>query len=274
MATIDTHTLAEQLYRAHLDGQAVEERPTATDKDFSLNEAYQVAHEIAQMVHKDGWRTAGRKVGYANRAGWPKDLDTIVWGYVYDKTVHNFESNNGTFSLQKTVAPKIEPEIVFKLKNSPAILNTSAAEVLESVEWYALGFEIVDNPYPNWHYRPADMVATWGFHAALLIGQPHPLGDLEDLARQLADFKLKLSKNGETVAEGTGRNVYDSPALSLAQLIRVIHDQSETNFAPLEPGEVITSGTVVTPPLLGPGEEWSAQVEGLDLPAFTVKFTE
>ena len=273
MSTIDTHTLASELYQAHLVGQAIEERPTATDKDFDLTAGYRVAHEIVGMARQNGWQTVGRKVGYANRTTWPKDLETITWGYVYDKTVHYFESNRSEFGLQNTVAPKIEPEIVFKLKSSPAILNTSASEVLEAVEWYALGFEIVDCPYPNWHFRPADMVATWAFHTALLIGQPHPVnGDLEDLARRLSDFKLTLSKNGQPVADGTGRNVYDNPALALGQLIRVLHEGSETNFAPLQAGEVVTAGTVTTPQLIAPGEEWSAQVEGLELPAFAIKF--
>ncbi len=275
MAQTNTKELAEQLYQAHIQGQPVENRPSSNDKEFGLPAAYQVVHEIAALNRQNGWQTSGRKIGFTNRAVWPKlELDTIVWGYVYDKTVHYVPSNQTTFSLKNTVAPRIEPEIIFKFKTSPAIVNTSAAEVLEAVEWFALGYEIVDCPYPNWRFRPADMVAAWGFHSALLIGQTHPISDFEKVAEQLASFKLNLIKNGQTAAEGVGSNVFDSPALCLGQLIRTLHEHDGINFAPLQAGEVVTSGTVTDAQNIAPGEEWKAEVSGLDLPAFTVKFTE
>ena len=277
MAVIDSKELAQHLYTAHLQGQAVATRPTATDQAFDLPAAYTVLHEIVSLVRQDGWQTVGRKIGLTNRATWGKlNIDTPVWGYVFDKTVHYLTEESITFSLKNTVAPRIEPEIVFKLKTSPALVNTSAAEVLEAVEWIAPGFEIVDCPFPNWDYLPADLVADWGFHSALLIGQPQPLVDFdfEEVAQQLANFKLRLVKNGAVAAEGAGKNVVDSPALALGQLIRILHQQDQTYYAPLLAGEVVTTGTITIAQDIKPGEEWSTEVEGLNLPALRVRFTE
>ena len=41
------------------------------------------------------------------------------------------------------------------------------AAVLASVEWLALGFEIVDSVFADWKFQPADFVAAFGLHAAL-----------------------------------------------------------------------------------------------------------
>ncbi len=272
MTKLDVRELANELLAAHNKGQAVESRPSSRDSEFDLTAAYQVEGELARLRRSSGTKTTGRKIGFTNRAVWPKlDLDTIVWGHVYNDTVHLASGNHFILNIGSMVAPKIEPEVVFKLKSTIDLaIASDPVKVLEAVEWMALGFEIVDCPYPNWRFRPADMVAAFGFHGALIIGDPHPLKNLEQLADQLANFKLKLLKNGEVAAEGAGKNVYDSPALCLGQLARTI--SAQVGVDPLERGEIITSGTVTDAQPVAIGEEWAAITEGLNLPSLSIKF--
>lgn len=272
MTTLDIRGLATEMMAARSEGKAVESRPSSRDSGFNLPAAYQVEEELAQLRRADGHKTTGRKIGFTNKAVWPRlDLDTIVWGYVFDDTVHYASGNHFILPIGQMVAPRIEPEIVFKLKSEVNLtLAADAVKVLEAVEWMALGFEIVDCPYPNWRYRPADMVAAFAFHGALVIGDPHPLKNRGQLAGQLATFKLNLLKNGETAAEGTGKNVYDSPALCLGQLARTI--KAQPNVEPLVAGEVITTGTITDAQPVAIGEEWAAITEGLNLPSLSIKF--
>ena len=272
MTTLDIRALATEMLAARSEGKAVESRPSSRDSSFDLPAAYQVEEELAQLRRADGHKTTGRKIGFTNRAVWSRlDLDTIVWGYVFDDTVHYASGNHFILPIGQMVAPRIEPEVVFKLKSEISLdVASDPAKVLKAVEWMALGFEIVDCPYPNWRYRPADMVAAFGFHGALVIGDPHPLKNLDQLAEQLATFKLNLLKNGETAAEGTGKNVYDSPVLCLGQLARTINAQPDA--APLGAGEVITSGTITDAQPIAIGEEWAAVTEGLNLPSLSIKF--
>src|SRR5437899_11900301 len=93
-------------------------------------------------------------------------------------------------------------------------VQTSGA--LDACEWVALGFEIIDCVYPDWQFRPADFVAAYGLHAALIVGEPRPL--TSGLADALARFTVKLSTHGEVVEHVSGRNVLRSPALSLDDL--------------------------------------------------------
>jgi hypothetical protein len=34
------------------------------------------------------------------------------------------------------------------------------------------GFEIIDCPYRDWQFQPADFVAAFGLHLRLVVGQP------------------------------------------------------------------------------------------------------
>jgi 2-keto-4-pentenoate hydratase len=177
-----------------------------------------------------------------------------------------------TLSLAHTISPRIEPEIVFKMK-APGVLSagiTEAAAALEAVEWLALGFEIIDCPYADWKYQPADFVAAYGLHAALVVGEPRPVAaaSISELAEQLATFKVRLSKDGQLVGEGSGRNSLRSPALCLAELASAMAKQDGAE--PLAAGDLVSSGTLTESTPIQPGATWSASAEGIDLPTLTL----
>jgi len=176
-------------------------------------------------------------------------------------------------SLGRMVAPKIEPEIVFKLRAPVDTVNLDAAAILGSVEWLALGFEIVDSVFADWKFQPADFVAAFGLHAALVIGEPRPVNadNIPALVEQLAQFKVRLSRNDELVAEGSGRNSLRSPALCLGELASAIASRSPEE--PLSGGELVSSGTLTEAPPIAPGETWTATLQGIDLSDLTLTMT-
>jgi 2-keto-4-pentenoate hydratase len=168
------------------------------------------------------------------------------------------------------IAPKIEPEIVFKLKAPIAGDPGDAAAVLGAVEWMAIGFEIIDCPYREWTFQPVDFVAAYGLHAALVIGEPRAIvvADIPAIAEQLPTFKVKLSRDGAPVAEGRGRNSLRSPALCLGELAAAIAKRPDHD--PLVAGELVSSGTLTESQLMHAGETWRAEVEGIDLAPLTL----
>jgi 2-oxo-3-hexenedioate decarboxylase len=78
-----------------------------------------------------------------------------------------------------------------------------------------------------------------------------------------------MSKNGEFVEQGSGKNSLRSPALCLAELgaaiIRRFPDQ------PLNAGEIVSSGTLTSGHAIERGDRWMAEVEGLALPPLTLQ---
>jgi 2-keto-4-pentenoate hydratase len=201
-------------------------------------------------------------------------LDTLVWAHMYDDTVRYADANEATLSLAGMVSPKIEPEIVFKMKavGTPGVGDgvNAAAAALEAVEWLALGFEIIDCRYADWKYQPADFVAAYGLHAALIVGTPRPVRaeDIPELAEQLPTFKVRLAKDGQLVEQGSGRNSLRSPALCLAELASAMAKQDGAE--PLAAGDLVSSGTLTESAPIQPGATWTAAVEGLELPALTL----
>lgn len=265
---IEPRALAQELAAAYANKQTVA-APAAREAEFNLAAAYATEAELVRMRKSAGRCTVGLKVGFANRAMWRAlKLDTLVWAHMYDDTVRYAVNNEAAVSVSQMYAPKIEPEIVFKLKTGLPP-DADAAGVLAAVEWIALGFEIIDCVYPGWKFAPADFVASYGLHAALVVGSPiHISADQIPLvAEQMATFTIALEKDGQVVAEGSGKNSLKSPALCLAEL----SSATAKAGAPLEPGSIVSSGTLTEAQLITVGATYSAAVKGLGVPPLSVR---
>jgi 2-keto-4-pentenoate hydratase len=267
---IDVNALALELTAAYAERRVLPTPPSRDGLDVST--AYAVERELVRMRRSKGHQTAGVKVGYANKAMWRVlKLDTLVWAHMYDDTVRYTDGNTATLSLAQAISPKIEPEIVFRMKGPLRAGTTEAAAALDAVEWLALGFEIIDCPYADWKFQPADFVASYGLHCALIVGQPHPVTavNISELVEQLPAFKLRLSKDGQLVEEGSGRNSLRSPALCLAELASAMAKQDAAE--PLVAGDLVSSGTLTESTPIQSGATWTASVEGIDLSTLTLR---
>jgi 2-oxo-3-hexenedioate decarboxylase len=264
---LDPKTLADELIAAYAERRRDVVPPSARKGGIDLDTAYEVERELVQRRRRAGYKTVGVKVGYANRAMWRTlKLETLAWASMYEDTVRVATRGPTVLPMSRMVAPKIEPEIVFKLKHTPAGDGSDPAAVLSAVEWLALGFEIIDCVYVDWKFQPADFVASYGLHAALIVGEPHHVrdGEIRELAGQLASFEVSLLKGDQVVAEGSGKNSLKSPALCLGELAKAIARRSGSK--PLGPGDLISSGTLTEAQVLSPGQKWRAVVEGLPVP--------
>jgi 2-keto-4-pentenoate hydratase len=277
----DVEALARELLSAYETGEMVVIPPSARP-GFDLDTAYAVEATLKQVREASGHKAVGRKVGYANKAMWRAlKLETLVWAHMYDDTVDYSDRNSATLALAHPRSLKIEPEIVFGLKQPIMIESSkvesgeapSASAVLASTDWLAAGFEIIDCPFPDWQFQPSDFVACFGLHAALVIGERVPVRPENIAARveELAQFKVRMLKNGEFVEEGSGRNSLRSPALCLAELSAAIMRRFPTE--PLRAGEIVSSGTLTAGHPTDRGDLWTAEIDGLSLPPLTLRLT-
>jgi 2-keto-4-pentenoate hydratase len=267
---MDTNALARELMASWAAGVPLAAPPSSIDGDFDMDTAYAVEAELARLRGQAGHSVAGRKVGYANKAMWRAlKLDTLVWASMYDDTVH---AGVKELSLRNFIAPRIEPEIVFKLRESIPAGDLDAERALECVEWLALDFEIIDCPWPEWQFKPTDFVAAFGLHRALIVGEPLYLesSSIPELLDELPVFKVKLLKNGELAEEGSGKNSLRNPALCLAELAGAVFRRRDAK--PLQAGELISTGTLTGARSIRPGELWRAETEGLAVSPLEIRF--
>jgi 2-keto-4-pentenoate hydratase len=257
--------LAEELLTAYETGQMVQ--ALSARPGFDLDAAYAVEGALKDSREASGHRSVGRKVGYANKAMWRAlKLETLVWAHMYDDTVHYAENKEAALAITRARSLKIEPEIVFGLNQTIAAPGLDAATTLACVDWLAVGFEIIDCPYPEWKFQPADFVASFGLHAALVVGEKMRVtaNSIPKLVEELPRLSVRVSKNGEFVEEGLGKNSLRSPAQCLAELGAAIARRFPNE--PLSAGEIVSSGTLTAGHESAGGNRWTAEVAGLGLP--------
>ena len=244
--------------------------PLLSDGHDTLDEdtAYEISDRIYRRRRQRGETPVGRKIGFTNRTIWPQySVWAPIWGYVYDSTV--FNSNDGTarVAIGHLIQPRIEPEIQLHFARTPPVSQDEAA-ILESIDWIAQGFEIVQCPFAGWKFNAVDAIAAYAVHGALVIGTPVPVADIEDCAAKLRTFTVALARDGECVATGGGANVLDSPLLAFAHLTEVLARQPRA--PPVRAGEVVTTGTLTDLLPAAPGETWSTELASIELPGLTL----
>jgi 2-oxo-3-hexenedioate decarboxylase len=262
-------TLAEEILDAYARKQSIT-APSNRDGGIDVASAYTVESDIVRLRGAAGHRPVGLKVGFANRAMWRVlKLDTLVYGHMYDDTVHYAEGNQLSLPIGSMFAPKFEPEIVVKMKRALAAGESDPVQILDSVEWIALGFEVIDCVFPDWKFTAADFLASKGLHAGLVVGEPLRIdaSNAAAIAEHLPGFTVSVRKNGEPVAEGSGKNSLKSPALCVGELAGALAKQNRA----LAAGDVISTGTLTEAQFVHAGETWSAVVQGLPLPVLTVR---
>ncbi len=247
--------------------------PTLTGRHagFGLPEAYAVAGRVCEHRRAQGWRTVGRKIGFTNASLWPTyGVHLPIWGWMYERSVVMCPRGQASLSLASFAEPKIEPEIVFGLR-SVATPAADDATLLDSIEWVAHGFEIVQSHFAGWKFQAPDTVADGGLHGALLLGERCPLQRFgSDAAAVLASFSITLRRDGADVETGSGANVLGSPLAALRHLLALL--AAEPANQALAAGEIVTTGTLTGAYPVAAGEVWSTELAGCPLPGLSLRF--
>src|SRR5687767_10074704 len=73
---------------------------------FDLDDAYRVTAAVRQMREARGEKPLGRKIGFTNRTIWDEyQVGAPMWGYLYDRTVHDLDGMEATVSLADLAEP-------------------------------------------------------------------------------------------------------------------------------------------------------------------------
>lgn len=273
LSPLQLQDIADEIRAAQLDARQVEPF-SARVPGFDLASAYAVADLVHRGRVARDERPVGRKLGFTNPDMWALyGVRAPVWAWMYDSSVTRLASASAVCSLSGLAEAKIEPEIVFALRHTPpAGAAGDLHALLGCVEWVAHGFEIVQSHFPGWQFQAADTVADQALHGCLLIGPPSPVAQLgADPVAALDGFSLELLCDDQPRALGHGHHVLGSPLAALAHLVRVL--ASQPGVPPLQPGEIVTTGTITTAQPVQPGQRWRTRLHGLPLPGLDATFT-
>jgi 2-oxo-3-hexenedioate decarboxylase len=252
----DLNTIANALLQARQDARCVE-RPTVTHPGLTLTQAYEVAELLRQRRQAAGERRRGYKIGFTNRSIWDRyNVHAPIWAPVWDSTLTLLEGIEAEVSLAGLVQPRLEPEIVFGFARSPRA-GMSELELSQCLDWVAHGVEVVHTHFDGWKFEAPDTVADFGLHGRLLVGPRLPVANWATMGSDLAALRLQLFKGAQPVEQGEGRNVLDGPLTALKIWVDALAMQPQA--WPIEPGDVVTTGTLTDAWPLSPGEVWQTR---------------
>ncbi len=260
--------LAEDLIAAH---EAAHEVPpfSTTYPGLTAEAAYAAARALHSHRLAQGWRPAGRKIGFTNRTLWDRyGVHEPMWGTVYDRTLIRAVSGSATVALAGLLQPRIEPEIAFRLKRAPAAGDPQ--HLLQCIDWMAHSVEIVQCHHPGWKVTLADCCADNGLHGRLIVGPPVPVADIDALEEKLPKVEAMLFQGDALRDRGLGESVLGSPLLSLGFLVDLLKKQPRSE--PLVAGEIVTTGVLTDAHPVTAGETWRTRIAGLPLSGLTLHF--
>jgi 2-keto-4-pentenoate hydratase len=143
---IDVDKIADRLIAAY-DSASTLTPISASVPDFDIDDSYRVLAEIQKRRRAQGWQPIGRKLGFTNTTIWVRyGVSAPLWAHVWAQTVHFAKNNEASVSLASFVQPRIEPEVLFKLKGAVPATDDPIG-ILSCIEWMAPGFQIVQWPF-------------------------------------------------------------------------------------------------------------------------------
>jgi 2-oxo-3-hexenedioate decarboxylase len=237
---------------------------------LTIKDAYRIAQEIECLRNNRNEHIMGVKVGFTNRNIWEEyNANAPIFGAMYDTTVKKIGK---TFSIKGLLEPKIEPEIIFKIKKTPKI-DMTLDELFDCVSHISHGFEVVHSIFKNWQFTTVDTIIAFGLHGALLCGPFWEVSsnNKSDWLEELFNFNIILSCNGRKVDEGHASNILELGPLEALRSILSCNEHLERPVI-LNPGDLVTTGTLTGAFSIKGDEVWSTELHGTKLRGIEVKF--
>jgi 2-keto-4-pentenoate hydratase len=189
--------------------------PSSREGGLTLAEAYAVARAVDAEWSSAGHTANGIKIGFTAQSKWDLlDVTGPFWGTTYSSTT--WEAGVEPVDLSRCVAPRLEAEIVVGLARALGP-GAGVEEVAHAVAWGALGFEVVDCHVANWKVTAPDLVADFGAHAGLVVGQRSAL--TPDAALGLSGVAIELTCSGQQPVGGQAEAVLGGPVQAISALL-------------------------------------------------------
>ena len=252
-------------------------RSRPTDPTFDVAAGYDVLREIENRRRiVQGWQPVGRKIGFTNTTIWSRyGVYQPMWAHIWTHSTHYAKDGHATLALKPFVQPRIEPEVVFRLKT--ALPPTSdPLGILRCIEWIAPGIRDRPMPFPGLEIRGG------GLHRRLRPAR-RARGRARRSRSPIATARRGRGRPADVQADAAARAVRWSIGASVrtcsaspthgARASRSGCSAAQPQFPPLAPGEIVTTGTITDAWPVAPGETWASDYGTLGIGGVTLSFS-
>lgn len=244
--------LAREIYSAEKSCQPMETL-TVRYPEITKEEAYQIQLAGMNMRIADGHVLVGKKIGLTSKAMQAAmGVYEPDYGYITDRMML---LEGEPISLGSVIAPKVEAEIAFVLKEGLIGPSVTLPQVLKATAGVMPAFEIIDTRMKDWNVKIQDSIAdAASIGRVVLSGTLVPIENLD-----LRYMGLVLEKNGEVVATAAGAAVLGHPANAVVWLANKLAQYGVS----LNAGEIIMSGSLTAACPVAAGDNMRATFAGL-----------
>ncbi|GAA2905210.1 fumarylacetoacetate hydrolase family protein [Streptosporangium fragile] len=220
---------------------------------LDLATAYRAQDALLARKKAAGETVIGVKLGLTSRAKQRRmGIDAPLTAWLTDAMVL---PAGEAVRLDELIHPRVEPEIVFVLKDRLAGPGVTAASAMAAVGAVYGGFEVIDSRYRDFKFTLPDVVADNASSARFGIG---PVGRTPE-GLDLSLLGCVLEVDGQVVDTATGAAVQGHPGEALA----LAANSLATRGLALEAGWIVLTGGMTDAVPLRRGSSVTVRFAGL-----------
>ena len=207
------------------------------DPEFTEADAYMIQYKLIEQLKTSGEIVRGHKIALTTKAA--RDhlgVDEPCFAHILDTGVY---ANGSAVPILELTDPHCEAEIAFILKKDLKGPGVTPIQVMSAIEGILPAIELVDLKVQGEGISSTDVIAHQGLHGGVIVGSKMIDIDSCDLQYEGAT----VEHNGELVGSGTGSEVMGNPINPIVWLANKMYEFEDY----LKAGEIIISGSVVTP---------------------------
>ncbi|MFE5486492.1 2-keto-4-pentenoate hydratase [Streptomyces sp. NPDC056527] len=249
----DVVEAADLLAEAARTGAACPPVRTLFEGGGDLETAYAVQQLNVRRGLDAGRRLVGRKIGLTSVAVQRQlGVDQPDFGTLFaDMAV----PDGGEVPAGRLLQPKVEAEVALVLGRDLPHRRCTVVDVLRAVDFALPALEIVDSRIAGWDISLVDTVADNASCGLYVLGTtPVPLADVD-----LRTVTMTMTRNGETVSEGTGADCLGSPLNAAAWLASALAERGD----PLRAGDLVLTGALGPMAPAAPGDLFETHIPDL-----------
>jgi 2-oxo-3-hexenedioate decarboxylase len=228
-------------------------RVTEQFPGLDLESAYAVQRDLISRRVAAGATVIGVKLGLTSRAKQIRmGIDAPLTAVLTDTMV---VSAGVPLDTSELIHPRVEPEIVFVMRDRLEGPGVTAATALAAVQSVHAGLEVIDSRFADFSFALPDVVADNASSARFIIGA-------DGIAPEGLDLWLEavaLSRNGEVIDTATGAAVQGHPAEALALAANAL----ATRGAAIEAGAIVLTGGMTDAVAVEPGDDITVRYTNL-----------
>lgn len=223
------------------------------EEGADLRTAYAVQQLNVRRGSDAGRRIVGRKIGLTSVAVQRQlGVDQPDFGALF---ADMYVPDGGTVPGGRLLQAKVEAEVALVLGRDLPHPECTVVDVLRAVDFALPALEIVDSRVRDWDISLLDTVADNASSGLYVLGAtPVPL-----TAVDLRTVTMTMTRNGETVSEGTGADCLGSPLNAAVWLASALAERGD----PLRAGDLVLTGALGPMTPAAAGDVFEARISGL-----------